>query len=1170
MFESEDLLRPDTAAPELVALAQRLATDTLARLRQTPPPGVSAADIDSFQLRRGAFFAQELLGSLLPFADQILARLQAAQGPRPAVRVPVDVVGRTEANLAAMEIVARHGPPYSPAEMDALARYSGWGGLSIKKVAHRFPAGFPVPDKAALVHEYYTRADVGRAVGQAIASWPEALPGSEGRFKALEPSAGVGRFLAGLAEAGLSCDWKAVEYSQVSGRILKARFPDANVSIGPFERWVRTSAEFFDLVVSNPPYGPRGMSLAEDDQGQRIRAAYHYFIWRTLGLLKPGGLGVYLVPGGLMTGTGRRITKLRDELLRTAHLSCAFRLPSEDPKGTDDPLFPGANLVIDLLFFRKRPATLSQVLAEDAEIASGDYFERHPHHILGEVEGADTGEDGSGVSRPAGRWGYSIVGPFTGLPPIAGALRPMPDAGHGVEIAAPKARPGRGSVVADLDTEIQTEDIDLQVLDALGRRVRAYLGELNREDTDQDLASMRAELVTDIAEWVARSGPPASYPGVQQAARSAPGIAQALAALAHDGSPGPALRVPPEQTRRYQGPPEIGAIAAWLLRQESVCTLPRLAEMMRAESGRSLSPAELEADLEAAGWCEDIDGWWPREEYLAGLLWPKVDRLDQLSDPDRAERQRALLLEAIAPVSWADLVDPCVVRDDENDVLGDGGLTPRDPYVPVHQVMRWQEQSDLFEYERPLLIERNRGLLELPNRAYHQLPTSDKDRKSTGFRKHHPHLQFIGWANHDNRLWAPPRRTLIVDGEEQKESLDAARVRVAGAWIRDFRTWVKRDTEAQQAIEDAYNRQVRGVRPLPVHPEPQPVARWKHPKIRLHAYQHGAANRILRRRRGLLAFDVGLGKTYTGIHVLARARQEGWARRPVIIVPNSIVWKWHRDILRVLPDYRVCVIGSERRLLTRGARKGRFIAEVDSPQERAAKWTAFAAGAYDVVLLTQSMIGRQRIEADTLTDFAETVAGIRRLAALARTAEDGRGDEDDDRDSKRRKKTNSTERQDAVAEEASAGWLMSMLQGNIGQDYDPGITWEQVGCDLLLVDESQTPCSLPYQSGAEVQSVSPPVRRLPAHPPPRVRWRSPAARRGWRRSSPHSAGCCPSPAAPPPRRWPAGSRSPRPRCGSAGPPAWSPGSSAGGGSGRPPRWPCAPCSPAARARPARP
>jgi N12 class adenine-specific DNA methylase len=62
---------------------------------------------------------------------------------------------------------------------------------------------------------------------------------------------------------------------------------------------------------------------------------------------------------------------------------------------------------------------------------------------------------------------------------------------------------------------------------------------------------------------------------------------------------------------------------------------------------------------------------------------------------------------------------------------------------------------------------------------------------------------------------------------------------------------------------------------------------------------------VLAQRGGLVAFDVGVGKTYTALAIIARARQEGWVRRPVILVPGSLVWKWHDDILCTLPDYRV-------------------------------------------------------------------------------------------------------------------------------------------------------------------------------------------------------------------------------------------------------------------------
>src|SRR6185436_15699218 len=143
--------------------------------------------------------------------------------------------------------------------------------------------------------------------------------------------------------------------------------------------------------------------------------------------------------------------------------------------------------------------------------------------------------------------------------------------------------------------------------------------------------------------------------------------------------------------------------------------------------------------------------------------------------------------------------------------------------------------------------------------------------------------------------------------------------------------------------------------------EPLAVARWTRGRghrpasalrpgerpVRLDPHQVAGARRILANRGGLLAFDVGVGKTYTGLAVLARARQEGWCKRPVVLVPNSIIWKWYEDFATALPDYRVAVIGSKKKTISRGDRKGLATSDTDTPQERAEKWTRFQAGEYD-------------------------------------------------------------------------------------------------------------------------------------------------------------------------------------------------------------------------------
>ena len=281
------------------------------------------------------------------------------------------------------------------------------------------------------------------------------------------------------------------------------------------------------------------------------------------------------------------------------------------------------------------------------------------------------------------------------------------------------------------------------------------------------------------------------------------------------------------------------------------------------------------------------------------------------------------------------------------------------------------------------------------------------------------------------------------DGEPRRQPLDEVRLEIAAEWTKAFRTWLATKPELGAQVEEAYNRALRGYVPPEFTAEPLSIARWSPDAPSLYPYQAKGARRVLAARRGLLAFDVGLGKSYTGCAILARARQEGWARRPVVLVPNSIVWKWKRDFARVLPDYRVLVIGSTRRALSHGPRKGRVVAQPDTPAERAEKWTAFQSGLADVVLLTYSALGRTRLDPDVLTEYVDGVAALRRQIALGRARRDGKAEKGE------------TERQKATSAEATRAWLAERLEPPKGWEYDPGIEWHALGVDFLMVDESQ-------------------------------------------------------------------------------------------------------------------
>ena len=110
---------------------------------------------------------------------------------------PTSPKERTEANIAALELLARidAGHKVGPrAANRVLGRFSGWGGLSIELNQHRFPKGYE-QDSIALAHEWYTPYRLADAIADATCRFLPELADARGRLKALEPSAGVGRFI---------------------------------------------------------------------------------------------------------------------------------------------------------------------------------------------------------------------------------------------------------------------------------------------------------------------------------------------------------------------------------------------------------------------------------------------------------------------------------------------------------------------------------------------------------------------------------------------------------------------------------------------------------------------------------------------------------------------------------------------------------------------------------------------------------------------------------------------------------------------------------------------------------------------------------------------------------------------------------------------------------------
>ena len=485
----------DTNRPRLLAMTRLI--DAVAQPEKEPAQVLAEIErlVTARLPREGAWFERhkKLLGfmtrrTVLGLQSQVIEQPAAPNidtSVPPDLRTPTE---RTAANIRAIQLLAR-GTAILPEERELLRQYSGWGGLSIKGLTGKIPAAW-IPEQRGQIHEYYTPTAVARAVAETLQPRIAELAKPDGSIVALEPSAGIGRFIEALSGPNFAkLHWHAAEYSRISGQLLAALRPDVDVYIGPLERWLQDHTELqgeIDLVVSNPPYGERGAALYKDpDKFYQEPRAYAYQLRRTLDWLRPGGIGVYLVPAGFMTGLSAAFIELRRKVLRRHHLMAAFRLPSETEDGKS--LFPGALLVIDVLYFRARGGELADVIEEDKYILEGRYFKEHPAHILGTEAGREEDEDDH-TSKP--RWGYQVRGNFERIP----AFEERPLCRDCTLTPYLVAKPKRPAVVL---SESVREALQL------ARRTSQYLAEIARGESDalKRAAALHADLKEALLAW---------------------------------------------------------------------------------------------------------------------------------------------------------------------------------------------------------------------------------------------------------------------------------------------------------------------------------------------------------------------------------------------------------------------------------------------------------------------------------------------------------------------------------------------------------------------------------------------------------------------------------------------------------------------------------------------
>ena len=837
---------------------------------------------------------------------------------------------RTTANF---EAIATLLSPPKPGDAASILRYTGWGGLSLEAAKTYLPPAL-VPDDKALIHEYYTPTKVASELARLLLPRIPHLPRhSSGDVLALEPSAGIGRLLNAASTPGFEAlSWTALEYSPLAAALLRRARPELTVLNTSFEQWTVSTAGRLDgqlgLVLCNPPFGQRGAETAIDpDPTYREKRAYWYFLRRTLRLLAEGGVAAFIIPYGFMTGKPAQFVALREQVLRSHHLIAAFRLPSS--------IYPGAGIVTDLVLLESRGGTLPAVLDEDRFIVEGQYFSVTESHVLGTERGKDGDEDA---------YRYEVEGEFQGLPPnMVLRERCKTCQVERVSPELPRSVRAERQRLADLPEAVLGASL-------LGRRVAKYL-DLIAERSLPSLAQARAqhrELLDDVIAFAAsnRLDEITSYQDVD-------GVAALLSVWQPDGKIAETLAKAQQVAARYSGSDSIADTAAWLLRERGPFTETALREFRASLGFGNPDTATLEAELVRASFAKDWTDppiWLAETDYYTGLVGERYGRAIVHKDDPLTAAQVNRLRSLIRFPSISE-IDP----------------SPRLTWMPLNLLRAWMSEV----LGKPVAeLERTAALL-----TYKGTPYAFLEKRIGG--KNEESVLF-GWINLDLQFFQPPYEKIVDDeGEEEssEEALERARMAYTAAKTLHFRNWLLEDQRRVDQVESSY---VLASFVAPTFESaPLQIARWGS-QIVLKPHQCAVVRRLVHHNGGLNAFDTGVGKTFSGIATMAIQRERGVCRRPLVVVPNTLVWKWYRDILRCLPDYRVVVVGANRKL----NRAGVWVSGPDSQEDRELKWRRFQAGQYDCAIVPYSFFATIGLRHEAWKQFAESTPLLARKLQL--------------------------------------------------------------------------------------------------------------------------------------------------------------------------------------------
>ncbi len=342
-----------------------------------------AFDIDTTQLQQAH---SEIIQDNTTKTDFTITDDKLGEGgAKTKFRANVDAI-KTLKTIEAEERTA------TPEEQEILSKYVGWGGL--KNAFEDFhddwkkefselkelltPEEYKLA-KASVLNAHYTSPLVIEKMYEVLRN--NGFTGG----KILEPAMGIGNYFGKMPEdIRSSSNLYGVELDDISGRIAKQLYQNANIRITGFEKTLFKDNSF-DLAIGNVPFG--AYSLNEPKYNKYHFQIHDHFFAKALDKVKPGGIVAFITSKGTLD---KKNPDVRKYLAERAELVGAIRLPNNAFKNN-----AGTEVTSDIIFLQKRenPIELTPLSTPDwvhlgktdNGLAVNQYFIDNPQMVLGNI-----------------------------------------------------------------------------------------------------------------------------------------------------------------------------------------------------------------------------------------------------------------------------------------------------------------------------------------------------------------------------------------------------------------------------------------------------------------------------------------------------------------------------------------------------------------------------------------------------------------------------------------------------------------------------------------------------------------------------------------------------------------------------------------------------------------